>query len=210
MVDMIPTTIRSGSDRLGPGELRRQVAEVLAASPGSTRTANEISSALGDRSSGAVGNALAVLVDRGQAVLMGTNPRRYRATATTEEAARASGSAPAPARPASPVSATESSQPPAMVRVPVTRPNGQLYHPRMLADLPDVTALRRLREAAIPALLYGPPGTGKTALVEAAFPDLITVAGDGDTAVADLVGEYTQTEDGRYEFVHGPLVTAMT
>jgi MoxR-like ATPase len=46
--------------------------------------------------------------------------------------------------------------------------------------------------------------------VEAAFGDLITVAGDGDTAVADFVGEYTQAGDGTYEFVYGPLVTAMT
>jgi nitric oxide reductase NorQ protein len=92
----------------------------------------------------------------------------------------------------------------------VKRPNGQTYHPRQLADLPDVAALRRLREAGIPALLYGPPGTGKTSLVEAAFPDLITIAGDGDTAVADFVGEYTQTASGGYEFVHGPLVTAMS
>lgn len=92
---------------------------------------------------------------------------------------------------------------------PVARPNGQQYHPRRLAGLPDVTALQRLRAADVPVLLYGPPGTGKTAVVEAAFPDVITVAGDGDTTVADLVGEYTQTPDGRYEFVHGPLVTAM-
>lgn len=42
-----------------------------------------------------------------------------------------------------------------------------------------------------------------------AFGDLITVPGDGDTTVADLVGEYTQTPDGRYVFVHGPLVRAM-
>jgi MoxR-like ATPase len=92
----------------------------------------------------------------------------------------------------------------------VRRPNGQSYHLRSLADLADVDALRRLRSAGIPALLYGPPGTGKTSLVEAAFPDLITVAGDGDTAVADFVGEYTQAPGGGYEFVYGPLVTAMT
>lgn len=95
------------------------------------------------------------------------------------------------------------------MRGPVRRPNGQTYHPRTLADLPDVAALRRLRDASIPALLYGPPGTGKTSLVEAAFPDLITVAGDGDTTVADFVGEYTQADDGKYVFVYGPLVTAM-
>ncbi|MGO4754131.1 AAA family ATPase, partial [Streptomyces sp. 2MCAF27] len=83
------------------------------------------------------------------------------------------------------------------------------YHPRALAKLPDVEALRRLREASVPVLLYGPPGTGKTSLIEAAFPDLMTVAGDGDTTVGDLVGEYTQDERGGYRFVYGPLVTAM-
>jgi MoxR-like ATPase len=91
----------------------------------------------------------------------------------------------------------------------VTRPNGQVYRPRVLADIPDVAALRALRAAGIPALLYGPPGTGKTSLVEAAFPDLITIAGDGDTTVADFVGEYTQRPDGTYEFVYGPLIRAM-
>ncbi len=92
---------------------------------------------------------------------------------------------------------------------PVRRPGGQLYHPRLVSGIPDVTALRKLRAAGVPALLYGPPGTGKTSVVEAAFPDLITVPGDGDTTVADLVGEYTQTPEGRYLFVHGPLVRAM-
>jgi hypothetical protein len=96
-----------------------------------------------------------------------------------------------------------------VVSGPVTRPNGQLYQPRLLSGLPDVTALRRLRAAGVSAMLYGPPGTGKTSVVEAAFGDLVTVQGDGDTTVADLVGEYTQTPDGRYVFVHGPLVTAM-
>ncbi len=75
--------------------------------------------------------------------------------------------------------------------------------------MPDVEALRKLREAGVPALLYGPPGTGKTSLVEAAFPDLITVAGDGDTTAADLAGEYTQNPDGTFTFVYGPLVRAM-
>jgi nitric oxide reductase NorQ protein len=136
---------------------------------------------------------------------------------------------PAPARPARPKSprtpttaagtatpsaeasptAASSATPAEPVTGPVLRPNGQAYHPRMLADLPDVTALRRLRAAGVPALLYGPPGTGKTSVVEAAFPDLVTVAGDGDTTVADFVGEYTQTPDGRYVFVHGPLIIAM-
>ncbi len=47
-------------------------------------------------------------------------------------------------------------------------------------------------------------------LVEAAFEDVMTVAGDGDTTVADFVGEYTQRPDGSYEFVHAPLIRAMT
>ncbi|MBS2545517.1 AAA family ATPase [Catenulispora sp. NL8] len=92
---------------------------------------------------------------------------------------------------------------------PVIRPNGQAYHPRDLGGHRDVEVLRRLRDAGVAALLYGPPGTGKTSMVEAAFTDLITVAGDNDTTVADLVGEYTQNPDGTYEFVHGPLVVAM-
>jgi nitric oxide reductase NorQ protein len=98
---------------------------------------------------------------------------------------------------------------PRVVTGPVKRPNGMDYHPRMLAGMPDVTALHRFRDAGVAALLYGPPGTGKTSVVEAAFPDLLTVQGDGDTTVADFVGEYTQTADGRYVFVHGPLVRAM-
>ena len=76
--------------------------------------------------------------------------------------------------------------------------------------MPDVEALRKLRDAGVPALLYGPPGTGKTSLIEAAFgDDLITVAGDGDTTAADLVGEYTQNPDGTFAFIYGPLIRAM-
>ncbi|MEU1883476.1 AAA family ATPase [Streptosporangium sp. NPDC020072] len=99
--------------------------------------------------------------------------------------------------------------PTAVAVLPVKRPNGMDYHPRELAGMPDVEALRKLRDAGVAVLLYGPPGTGKTSVVEAAFGDIITVQGDGDTTVADLVGEYTQTGDGRYVFVHGPLVRAM-
>ncbi|TGB00873.1 AAA family ATPase [Streptomyces sp. MZ04] len=101
------------------------------------------------------------------------------------------------------------STPPGGKPGPIVRPNGQRYHPRALASLPDVEALGRLRAAGVPVLLYGPPGTGKTSLIEAAFGDLITVAGDGDTTVGDLIGEYTQDEQGGYEFIYGPLVTAM-
>jgi len=213
--------------RLGQGELRRKVAGWLAANPGAWKP-GKIAVALG-HSAGAVGNALATLQARGEAAREPGRPVRYRANAATAVAATAPprpAAAPrrAPAAPASPAAPTvtpppagtppgpASPAPPGTPRRggPVTRPNGQVYRPRSLADMPDVEALRRLRDASIPVLLYGPPGTGKTSLAEAAFGDLITVAGDGDTTVADFVGDYTQTGDGRYEFVYGPLVTAMT
>ena len=228
-----PTPARAGG-RLRNGELRRQVAGFLADHAGSEFTPGEVARGLpgGRRSPGAVGNALALLADRGEAERTSIRPVRYRATATTTTAAasamRAPSGSPRPVRSAhttaassatstttSALSATPATSAPsgsvgtAVVSGPVIRPNGQLYHPRQLSGLPDVTALRRLRTAGVAALLYGPPGTGKTSVVEAAFPDLITVQGDGDTTVADLVGEYTQTPEGRYVFVHGPLVTAM-
>jgi MoxR-like ATPase len=144
-------------------------------------------------------------------------PRRYQANASTAAAAatpvitpRAAASRttppPGPSAPSAPPAAAAS---PAARPEPIKRPGGQYYHPRALAGLPDVEALRQLRRASVPVLLYGPPGTGKTSLVEAAFADLVTVAGDGDTTVGDLVGEYTQDEHGGYEFIYGPLVTAM-
>ncbi|WP_218010493.1 AAA family ATPase [Actinomadura chibensis] len=193
------------------------MAAILADQPGVAFTPGEIAKVLG-RSAGAVGNALNTLANRGQAELVMARPRRFRATTTTADAAKG-GTAPARTAPAAaarsnpaPTAPTGTSSKPAATvgNGPVVRPNGQTYHPRRLADLPDVAALRRLREASVPAMLYGPPGTGKTSLVEAAFPDLITVAGDGDTAVADFVGEYTQAAGGGYEFVYGPLVAAMT
>jgi AAA domain (dynein-related subfamily) len=120
--------------------------------------------------------------------------------------------APRPPRPPRPAAGPARPAPaasPAAVPAAVTRPGGQLYRPRVLADMADVGALRKLRDAGIPALLYGPPGTGKTSLVEAAFPDVITVAGDGDTTVADFTGEYVQRPDGTFDWADGPLITAM-
>ncbi|QKV97968.1 AAA family ATPase [Streptomyces sp. NA02950] len=184
------------------------MAKILATSPsGAQFSVTELAHTLG-HSGGAVGNACETLVARGEAERVGSKPRMYRATGLTAGAvqhtvtmAPSPGGMPPAPRPATP--------PPGGKPDPVTRPNGQRYHPRALAKLPDVEALRRLREASVPVLLYGPPGTGKTSLIEAAFPDLITVAGDGDTTVGDLIGEYTQDENGGYQFVYGPLVTAM-
>ena len=220
--------------RLGNGQLRRQVAEYLTDHPGPCKT-GEIAKAL-DRSAGAVGNALTTLADRGEADLLPGKPVRYQANSATAAAAAAiTPKAPLPPKPAPPPSRRPDAQgppppkpaPPAAPAAPaapapapspgpkpaaagpVTRPGGQVYQPRSLADMPDVEALRKLRDAGVPALLYGPPGTGKTSLIEAAFPDLVTVAGDGDTTAADLVGEYTQKPDGTFEFIYGPLIRAM-
>jgi nitric oxide reductase NorQ protein len=219
--------------RLGNGQLRRQVAEWLAARPG-PHTVGEIAKDLG-RSAGAVGNALTTLADRAEAARLAGKPVRYEANAATAAAAAAiTPKAPAPPKPApaaapspaaspAPPAAPKPAGPPASPAPPaapkglappakpdpVTRPGGQVYRPRVLAGMADVEALRTLRAEGVPALLAGPPGTGKTSLVEAAFPDLITVAGDGDTTVGDFVGEYTQKPDGGYEFIYGPLIRAM-
>ncbi|MBT2418065.1 AAA family ATPase [Streptomyces sp. ISL-22] len=190
------------------------MAQVLAASPTGVFTVTGLARRLG-HSGGAVGNACETLVSRGEAERLGSKPRTYRATSTTAAAAQHAAPPPQPASGGTPQVPRQTAQqapsapPPGGRPVPIVRPNGQKYHPRALAQLPDVEALRRLREAQVAVLLYGPPGTGKTSLIEAAFPDLITVAGDGDTTVGDLIGEYTQDANGGYEFVYGPLVTAM-
>ncbi|MEV6639656.1 AAA family ATPase [Amycolatopsis sp. NPDC051371] len=199
-------------NRLPGGELRRRVAEQLAHDPAAALTPGTIASKLGGKSSGAVGNALATLEARGEADKVGTNPLTYRATDKTADAARKATVTPRgtpPTAAPAPPPPTTAPIPPALVTGPVRRPNGQLYHPRKLSDLSDVTALRRLRDAGVPALMYGPPGTGKTSVVEAAFDDLVTIQGDSDTVTDDFVGSYTQTPDGLYEFAYGPLVTAM-
>jgi hypothetical protein len=208
--------------RLSPGELRRQVAAFLVTNPGD-HTPGDIARALVGRSSGAVGNALDTLAAGGAARLTSAKPRKFTATATTGTAAAHTGppkptspprprtpkpttpTPPAPPPPPPPTPASDPGLPPGAVR----RPGGGIYRPRQLAGLPDVEALRKLRKAGVPVLLYGPPGTGKTSLVEAAHPDLITIAGDGDTTVGDFLGEYTQAPGGGYEFVYGPLVRAM-
>jgi MoxR-like ATPase len=79
-----------------------------------------------------------------------------------------------------------------------------------LAGGTDIDVLRRLREHNTPVLLYGPPGTGKTSLVEAAYPDLLTIAGHGDTTVEDFTGSYIPRPDGGFDYQHGLLVAAMT
>ncbi|MGW2543752.1 AAA family ATPase [Kitasatospora sp. NPDC001574] len=188
------------------------MARLLADRPSDTLTIGEICRALG-HSHGAVQQAVKTLVRRGEADQPGSGPR-FRANGNTAAAAQAAVISPPGTHSPRARAATARTTTPAANHFqqsgPIRRPGGQLYHPRELADLPDVEALARLRAADVPVLLYGPPGTGKTSLVEAAFQDLITVAGDGDTTVGDLIGEYTQDDDGKYVFRYGPLITAMT
>ncbi|SHL81888.1 MoxR-like ATPase [Streptomyces yunnanensis] len=207
----------AAASKARPGELRARVAKILADHAGSQFSVTELAKMLG-HSGGAVGNACDTLMSRGEAERVGSNPRMYRATSHTAAATQAATTNPPTANPMAPPprpttpptnAAPQATAPPDGKSQPITRPNGQQYHPRVLAHLPDVEALRRLREAGVAVLLYGPPGTGKTSLIEAAFLDLITVAGDGDITVGDLVGEYTQDSSGGYEFIYGPLVTAM-
>ena len=73
--------------RLGNGQLRRQVAEWLAARPG-PHTVGEIAKDLG-RSAGAVGNALTTLADRAEAGRLAGKPVRYEANSATAAAAAA-------------------------------------------------------------------------------------------------------------------------
>ncbi|WP_194834874.1 AAA family ATPase [Nocardia sp. XZ_19_369] len=216
-----PAAPASGT-RLGNGQLRRLVAQKLAENSGTEHSPRHIAKMIG-RSCGAIGNALEVLVRDGHADRTQDAPRRYRANARTASAAAAAPTTATPPPPSTgaggggapphrptppPATAPAPTAAPAAVES-VVRPNGQVYHTRTLAGLADVDVLARMRANGVPVLLYGPPGTGKTSLIEAAYSDLVTVQGDSDTTVADFVGEFTQTPEGRFEFVVGPLVRAM-
>ncbi|WP_422733874.1 AAA family ATPase [Micromonospora sp. WMMD558] len=187
-------------DARRPGYLYRQVAAHLAAHPDQVLKVGDITKALSARSTGAVFEALKKMAAAGYATHH-TGPHRFQITKAGIDAA---GAMPPPA-PHTPRQGRRG----AGRRQPVTRPNGDLYFPRKLAGATDVDVLRRLRDKRIPVLLYGPPGTGKTALVEAAFPDLLTVAGTGDTVVEDFLGTFIPLPDGGFEYVYGPLVVAM-
>lgn len=95
----------------------------------------------------------------------------------------------------------------------IRRPNGEIYKPRNVVagglKMQDVAALRKAYDARIPVMFTGPPGTGKTALVEAALPNVQTIAGTGDTEVSDYIGSWVQNPDGTYTWVDGPLLIAL-
>ena len=215
-----PTTpAPSPTTRLAPGALRATVAAHLAASPSDAFTVTQVARAL-SASGGAVGNALMSLTSGGYATQTSDNPRTFTANAQTRSAASAAAPIvvnPAPRTPRKPAASAPApaatsalTAAPVDPAAPIARPNGTLYRPRALAHLSDVAALRAARDAEAPVLLYGPPGTGKTSLIEAAFPDVVTVTADPELAVSDLVGQWTQNPDGSYRFVYGPLVQAMS
>jgi nitric oxide reductase NorQ protein len=116
--------------------------------------------------------------------------------------------APEPAAPAAPVKAGKAQ------RISFPRPNGELYFARQVTGSDhDVDMIRRsvgttsIRDNMY-ILAYGAPGCGKTAALEAALPTMLTVEGDGDTAMDDFVGMWTQLPDGTYEWIDGPLIEA--
>jgi hypothetical protein len=76
-----PAIFVPAKGRLGNGQLRRQVAEWLAARPG-PHTVGEMAKDL-DRSAGAVGNALTTLADRAKAARITGKPLRYEANSAT-------------------------------------------------------------------------------------------------------------------------------
>lgn len=91
----------------------------------------------------------------------------------------------------------------------VTRPNGEVYYPRWVGEHHDVALLRNLYQHNLYARVYGPPGAGKTAVVEAAFPDCLTINGHGDMTVAHFVGSLLPTPSGGWTWGDGPLTRAM-
>ena len=185
-----------------PGYLYRKVALYLVEHPDEFHQPGAIKNALDVPSSGAVSEVLKKMTAAGHATHRRDPHHRYRITQAGIDAA---GSMP----PAAPRPATGGGGARSGRRGPVTRPNGEQYFPRRLAGATDVDVLHRLRDKRIPVLLYGPPGTGKTAMVEAAFPDLLTITGTGDTVVEDFLGNFIPLPGGGYEFVYGPLVQAM-
>jgi nitric oxide reductase NorQ protein len=122
-----------------------------------------------------------------------------------------------PAPPPAATAAPAAPAPPAWKPRDITRPNGENYRTRKLAglDLEDVDALQKFRAAGIPVMLHGRPGTGKTAVIEAAFSDVLTINGDDDTSTEDFIGGFTRIpregdeDDAVDAWMDGPLVTAM-
>jgi len=199
-----PTTSTGTSRPSGPrsGDLHRRVALFLADHPNTLHKVGDITTAISAPSAGAVFEAGKRMTAAGHAIHH-TGPHRFQITPAGITAAGS-----LPTQQPGPSSPGRRRRPRTRLE-PVTRPNGDLYYPRQLAGRTDIDVLRDLRDRKVPVLLYGPPGTGKTALAEAAFGKIITLAGTGDTTVEDFTGSYTANTDGTYTFSYGGLVTAM-
>ena len=143
--------------RLGNGQLRRQVAEYLADHPGPCNARRDRQ---GPRQVGRRGRQRADHPrrpgrgrPRSPASPSATRrtpppppqpPPSRRGHPAPPSPARRPRPPPAPARLAAPPQPRH--PPPPAAAGPVTRPNGQVYQPRSLADMPDVEALRKLRD----------------------------------------------------------------
>lgn len=79
-----------------PGSIGSRILEVFAANPGSEFTVTQLAQQVGN-GTGATGAAINGLIDRGEAVLTGENPRRYAAPATTHASSSESDDKAAPA-----------------------------------------------------------------------------------------------------------------
>ncbi|GAA2617352.1 AAA family ATPase [Paractinoplanes durhamensis] len=187
----------------GPGYLYRKVALYLCDHPDQLFKVGEITRAIGAPSTGAVFEVCKKMAAAGHATHH-TGPHRFQITTAGIAAA---GTLPNPGPGSRRTSRANHTGRPA----PVIRPSGEEYYPRRLGPGWDIEVLRKLRTQGLPVLLYGPPGTGKTAMLEAAFPDLLTVPGTGDTTTDDFLGTYAPKLGGKrgYDFVYGPLVVAM-
>ncbi|WP_430788136.1 AAA family ATPase [Actinoplanes sp. G11-F43] len=181
------------------GYLYRKVALYLRDHPDRPHKVGEITKAIEAPSTGAVFEAARKMAAAGHAT-HDRDPHRFQ---ITQPGIAAAGTIP-PTTPGRHGGTRRSGKP-----TPITRPSGLLYYPRRLGRDWDVSVLHQLRQQRMPVLLYGPPGTGKTAMLEAAFPDLLTVAGTGDTIVDDFLGSYAPLPGGGYDFIYGPLVQAM-
>jgi len=135
--------------------LRAKVLTFLTDHPGQSYTLGEIARALGGRSTGAVGNALATLARTGQVTRAGVRPCRFAATRGPHGHPVITGGTPAP------TSAPRPAYPASVPQVWSCGPMGSAITRARWPTTPT-SALRALRAAGMPALLYGPPGTGKT------------------------------------------------
>jgi len=143
------TTPTGPLPKLRSGELRDQVAQLLAANPGREYTTGQIADALGGRSSGAVGNALDRLVATGLVQLLPGPPRRYRITVA------GAATIPTPAAvatPASTVGAADRPPRPGAVRRPggsSVRVRRTLRQPNSRATLRDRSSCRSARPTSL-------------------------------------------------------------